>query len=255
MNTLSIVIPAFNEGPRIAGTVAEVLAEADRWCHRCEILVVDDGSTDDTGVAVTRLVRAGLSVRLLRQERRAGKGAAIRRGVAESLGALVLLTDADLATPIDQMGRLLSRIAEGADIAIASRAAPGARIMVHQAVLRELSGRLFNRLVRMTLLPGITDTQCGFKLFRGPLARALFAESVVDGYAADVEVLSLARRAGFTIAEVPVEWSHVRGSKVRLLRDGARMGWELADIWRRHAVMPAEQPPQAVPAERAATTQ
>jgi len=175
--------------------------------------------------------------------------------VAESLGALVLLTDADLATPIDQMGRLLSRIAEGADIAIASRAAPGARIMVHQAVLRELSGRLFNRLVRMTLLPGITDTQCGFKLFRGPLARALFAESVVDGYAADVEVLSLARRAGFTIAEVPVEWSHVRGSKVRLLRDGARMGWELADIWRRHAVMPAEQPPQAVPAERAATTQ
>ena len=255
MHTLSVVIPAFNEGPRIAGTVAEVLTEAERWCHRSEILVVDDGSADDTGAAVAHLIRTGLPVRLLRQERNLGKGAALRLGVAESRGALVLLTDADLATPIAELGTLLGYIAEGADIAIASRGAPGARILVHQALLREMSGRLFNRLVRMALLPGITDTQCGFKLFRGPVARALFADCVIDGYALDVEVLSLARRAGLTIAEVPVEWSHVRGSKVRLFRDGARMGLELADTWRRHTLMPIAHPPRpVVMAERAAST-
>jgi dolichyl-phosphate beta-glucosyltransferase len=105
----------------------------------------------------------------------------------------------------------------------------------------------------MTLLPGIRDTQCGFKLFRGPEARALFSECTVDGYAADVEVLSLARRAGLTIAEVPVTWSHVRGSKVRLFSDGARMGWELAEIWRRHAVKPAERPRPVMAPGHAAT--
>jgi dolichyl-phosphate beta-glucosyltransferase len=253
MQTLSVVIPAFNEGPRIARTVCEVLSEAQRWCHRPEILVVDDGSSDATGPSVDRVAQRGLPVRLLRQGRNLGKGAALRRGVAESRGALVLVTDADLATPIAEVGRLLAYIAHGADIAIASRAAPGARVLVHQAALREVSGRVFNRLVQMTLLPGITDTQCGFKLFRGPVARALFAECAIDGYAADVEVLSLARRAGLTIAEVPVTWSHARGSKVRLFSDGARMGLELVDIWRRHALRPAPVATPVAIAERATT--
>jgi len=253
MFTLSVVIPAFNEARRIAGTVRDVLSEVDRWCHRCEVLVVDDGSTDGTAAVVSRLSRDGLPVRLLRHDRNRGKGAALRAGVAESRGALVLLTDADLATPVAEIGRLLGRIADGADIAIASRAAPGARILAHQAPLREMSGRAFNRLVQMTLLPGIQDTQCGFKLFRGPEARALFAECIVDGYAADVEVLSLARRAGLGIAEVPVVWSHVQGSKVRLFTDGVRMGAELADIWRRHTLQPAPLPQFTMAPGHAAT--
>lgn len=253
MYTLSVVIPAFNEGPRIAGTVLEVLSETERWCHRCEVLVVDDGSTDDTGAAVDELRLAGCPVTLLRHDRNRGKGAALRTGVAASRGALVLLTDADLATPIAEVGRLLGYIAGGADVAIASRALPGAQILVHQAPLRALSGRAFNRLVRLTLLPAIHDTQCGFKLFRGPEARALFRECRVDGYAVDVEVLSLALRSGLTIAEVPVRWSHVRGGKVRLLADGARMGWELADIWRRHLLRPSPRPQAAlVPGHAAA---
>ena len=254
MYTLSVVIPAFNEGRRIAGTVRDVLAEVERWCHRCEVLVVDDGSTDGTGSIVAQLSEAGHDVRLLQLGRNRGKGAALRLGVAESRGALVLLTDADLATPIAEIGRLLAHVGGGADIAIASRATPGARILAHQALVREMSGRAFNRLVQMTLLPGIRDTQCGFKLFRGPEARALFSECTVDGYAADVEALHLARRAGLTIVEVPVTWSHVRGSKVRLFTDGARMGWELAEIWRRHALKPAAQRPQPVMAPGHAAT-
>lgn len=253
MHTLSVVIPAFNEGHRIAAAIDEVVAEVERWCYRCEVLVVDDGSTDDTAAAVTGLRHYGVPVRLLRHDRNRGKGAALRLGVRASRGALVLLTDADLATPIEEIGGLLGYIARGADIAIASRAVPGSRVLVHQAALRELSGRVFNRLVRTVLLPSIRDTQCGFKLFRGPVARALFAECAIDGYAIDVEVLSLAYRAGLTVAEVPVQWSHVAGSKVHLFRDGVRMGWELVDIWRRHAPTPVLQPSRRMTAERAAS--
>lgn len=251
--TLSVIIPAFNEEGRIAGTVETIRQGIQRWCADGEIIVVDDGSTDLTPQIMMELAAAEHQVRFFRHTRNRGKGAALRLGVRHSRGALVLLTDADLATPIDDLGRLLEEIVNGADLAIGSRAMPGARILVPQGLLRQYSGRLFSRLARLTLLPSVVDTQCGFKLFRGPVARSLFAQSVIDGYAIDVEILSLAAEAGLVIAEVPVVWSHVAGSKVRMCRDGFRMGWDLMTIWaRRWLHQRPREAPHTVSAERVA---
>jgi len=238
MDNLSVIIPAFNEGRRIAPTIDRILGEIARW-RPYEIIVVDDGSTDATRDIVTGMARDGLPVRLLCQDRNKGKGAALRLGVGESRGELVLLTDADLATPISELTKLVGYIEGGADAAIGSRALDGSRIVVQQTTLRQWSGQVFNLLVRFALLPGICDTQCGFKLFRGAVARSLFAESVVDGYAVDVEILSLAVRAGLAVVEVPVEWSHMDGSKVQVYPDGARMAWDVFGLWRKLWLKPA----------------
>lgn len=233
MIRLSVVIPVFNEQHRIEPLLKTVDAATRSWRSAREIIVVDDGSTDGTGAALAAAARDGIPITVLCHERNRGKGAALRRGVLASHGALVLLTDADLATPIGELRVLLARIAEGADVAIGSRGVRGSRILVPQSRFRQWSGHVFNRIVRLILLPDIADTQCGFKLFRGPAARALFARSVIDGYTIDVEILRLAAAAGLTIAEVPVTWSHMEGSKVRVLRDGVRMGRELLGIWNR----------------------
>jgi len=249
---LSVVIPAFNEEGRIVGTIETIRRGVRRWCSDCEIIVVDDGSTDLTPQIMMEMAATERQVRFFRHTRNRGKGAALRLGVRHSRGSLVLLTDADLATPINNLARLLQEIVNGADVAIGSRAMPGAHILVHQGVLRQYSGRLFSRLARLTLLPNIVDTQCGFKLFRGSVARSLFAQSALDGYAIDVEILRLATEAGLVIAEVPVVWSHVAGSKVRVCRDGLRMGWDLMAIWtRRWLQHRPREVPTVVPAEGA----
>ncbi len=220
---ISIVVPAFNEEKRIEKTVRAIFDYMVMTHGLCEFIIVDDGSTDRTCEIVARMQREGLSIRLLQNGKNRGKGHAVRHGVVASTGDMVLVTDADLATPIEEMEKLVEEIRQGADIAIGSRGLRASQLIVRQPFYRELPGRVFNLLVRGVILPGIRDTQCGFKLFRGPLARKLFARATIDGFAFDVEVLGLAMRASCRLAEVPVRWSHITQSKLRLGRDGVAM--------------------------------
>lgn len=215
---VSLVIPAYNEEKRLPGTLARVgeylrSRPPEEW----EVLVVDDGSTDRT-VEAGRRAAADLPARceIVRLPANRGKGAAIREGVALSRGDRVLLSDADLSTPIEEWERLR---AAGTPIAIGSRALDEATVRRRQAWHRRALGKLFNRVVRALTVGGIRDTQCGFKLFDGELARDLFARARIDRFAYDVEILALARARGIAIAEIPVLWYNSPESKVSVVRD------------------------------------
>jgi len=232
MLAISVVIPAFNEERRVGSTLEAIADYLDAAGLEHEIVVVDDGSRDRTAEVVREAAARHPRIRLTTLARNSGKGAAVRAGVAATAGDEVLFTDADLATPITELPKLRARLAEGYDIALGSRAVPGADIRVRQHPARELMGRTFNAIVQGLVLAGYADTQCGFKLFRGALARELFARSRVDGFAFDVEILLLAR--GRRVAEVPVVWRHVEQSKVSPGVDAARMLWDVLKLrWRR----------------------
>jgi dolichyl-phosphate beta-glucosyltransferase len=220
---ISMVVPAFNEERRIERTITIIAEYMNRQRSPYDIIVSDDGSVDGTGDIVMALQRRPLPIQLVRNPRNEGKGSAVRRGVSVSSGDLVLVTDADLATPIEELEPLLAQIRAGADIAIGSRGMRESRLVRRQPIYREMMGRLFNVLVQLTILPGVFDTQCGFKLFRGPVARRLFEHATIDGFTFDVEILGLAARAEYRLAEVPVRWSHVNHSKVSLGRDSVGM--------------------------------
>lgn len=230
----SVVIPAYNEAGRLPRTLelVNIFLRSGQWPH--EILVVDDGSQDRTAEVVRAFAAVHPEVRLLQQPRNRGKGAAIQAGVAATRGELVLFSDADLSTPIEELPRLEAALADGAAVAIASRAVAGARIEEHQPFYREWMGKSFNRMVQWLVLPGLHDTQCGFKLFRGEAARALFPQLTIPGFGFDVEVLYVARRQGLVIREVPVAWRNSRQSKVSPLRDAWRMLGDLFRILWRH---------------------
>jgi glycosyltransferase involved in cell wall biosynthesis len=231
---ISVVIPAYSEERRIAASLAAITSYLEHGQEDYEILVVDDGSRDATAATVEQaLPAAGGRVRLLRMPENRGKGAAVRAGVLASRGAEVLFCDADLATPIEELAKLRASLSDGYDIVIGSRALVGSDIRVRQHATRELMGRTFNVIVRMLLIGGIRDTQCGFKLFRGPAARELFAAASVDGFAFDVEILLLSR-SRYRVTEVPVVWRHVEPSKVSPGRDAARMLVDVLKLsWRR----------------------
>lgn len=234
---LSVVIPAYNEARRLGPTLDRVTeylrARRDREAGRegeHEVLVVDDGSTDDTAQRVE--AHPDPVVRLVRQPENRGKGAALRRGVAESRGERVLLCDADLSTPIQDVERLAAHLDDGADLAIGSRAVEGADVQRHQPFYRELMGKIFNRIIRLLGVRGLRDTQCGFKLLDGEVARRLFRELRTEGFAFDVELVWLARRHGLRVDEVGVRWIdspdtrvHAVYDSVRMLRDVLLMRW------------------------------
>jgi len=228
---LAVVVPAFNEAARIAPTLARLLDFLERRGEPFEVVVADDGSTDDTAGAARRFEDRGVAVVRLPENR--GKGAAVRAGVAATRPARVLVTDADLSTPIEELPRLEEALRD-ADLAIGSRAVPGARIPVRQPFYRELAGRTFNLLVRLAGVRGVRDTQCGFKLMDGDWARTLAGELTVDRFAWDVELIWLARRRGLRVAEVGVEWRNDPASKVRFLRDATRMLADVLRFRRRH---------------------
>ncbi len=213
---LSLVIPAFNEEKRLPVALARIA----EWLRShtpplaSEVLVVDDGSSDRTAaVAEKTAAGLGLSFRVIRLPENRGKGAAVRAGVLEATGAHVLVTDADLSTPIEELDKLLSA---GAPVAIGSRGVDTTLVKERQSLFRVASGRVFNLLVRLLVVSGIRDTQCGFKLFSRDAAREVFSRATVDRFAFDVEALLLARRLGYRIAEVPVLWFNSPDTRVGL---------------------------------------
>ena len=210
---LSVVIPAFNEAGRLPATLARVREHLAGRGVAFELIVIDDGSTD----ATTDAARAvPFPIQVMRHAVNRGKGHAVRTGMLAASGALRLMTDADLSTPIEELGRLEAALDQGFDVAIGSRALAGSRIEVHQPAYREAMGRLFNRLVQALLLPGLQDTQCGFKLFTAAAASTAFGACRLDGFCFDVEALYVARRRGLRIAELPVVWRNDAATRVGL---------------------------------------
>lgn len=232
---LSVVIPAYNEERRLGATLGALKAFLRRRRLSAEVWVVDDGSNDGTPALVRRAARSWRGLRLLALGSNQGKGAAVRAGVLAARGREILFSDADLSTPLEELDALRRALRAGADIAIGSRALDRARIGVRQPLYRELAGRLFNRVVQAFGVPGIQDTQCGFKLFKAPVAKRLFAAQQVPRFGFDVELLFLARRAGYRVAEVPVRWINSPETKVRPIRDGGRAFLDVALIRLYHA--------------------
>ena len=225
---LTVVIPAYREGERLRETVERVAAECGSAVAGFEIIVVVDGSEPDTLRVLEAVSQPGL--RILVNDRNRGKGFSVRRGMLEARGRYVVFTDADLSIPIETARPALAALEAGADVVIASRLMAQGEEHGPRARGRHLMTRAFNLLVRATMLPGITDSQCGFKAFRGEAARDLFGSQRIDRFAFDVEVLWLARRRGFRIVEVPVTVANYSQSSVRRVLDSVSMVRDLARI-------------------------
>ncbi len=227
---VSIVFPAYNEQDRLEPTVRSYVDYFRRRGASVEAIVVDDGSLDGTASLAAELADEYPELRLLRLAENRGKGYAVRSGVVNARGRLVLFADADGATPVEEVERLEDAIAAGADIAIGSRALRSRAVRVSSRLHRRIVGRAFHLLVRVSGVDEISDTQCGFKLFRGAVAQALFSRMHMTGFSFDVELLIMARHRRYRVAEVPVNWAHQPGSRVNLVTDSARMAFDLLRI-------------------------
>ena len=225
---LSIVIPAFNEEARIRSTLDQVIAFLVSRPYSWEIVVADDGSADATARLVGEIAEGRPEVKLLRLPHR-GKGWAVKHGMLSAAGDCRFLCDADLSMPIEQVERFLPTQSGEAVIVVGSREAPNSR-RIGEPMRRHLMGRFYNWLVRLVAVPGISDTQCGFKCFPGEQATALFQRQRTNGFAFDVEILFLARQSGMTVTEVGIDWYFREESKVRPLLDSVVMTWDLIKI-------------------------
>ena len=229
---ISVVIPAYNEAERLGSTLERAVEYLSRRSLSYEVLVVDDGSRDRT-VEVAEAF-AGNGVQVIRHERNRGKGAAIKTGLLASRGAEVLLSDADASTPIEELEKLERYLPE-APVVLGSRSVAGADIRLHQPFYRELMGKTFNRIIRLAGVRGLNDTQCGFKLLAGEVARELGAELTVDGFAYDVELVFLARRHGHPVVEVGVIWVDSPDSRVDPIRSSLSMLRDVVRMRFRHS--------------------
>lgn len=227
---LSVVIPAYNEADRIEQSLTEIFRYLAEVSQPAEILVVDDGSTDATAEKVSALAQSRPELRLLRQPCNQGKGAAVKAGVLASQGDWILISDADLSTSLSELPRFLTALADGFDLAVGSRQIAGAKVLRYQPWLRQLAGILFGFAVRLLLPVGVVDTQCGFKLVRGPSGRRLFERLSISGFCFDVELLVLARQFGLRVIELPVSWRNMAGSKVSVARHLPQVAREILRI-------------------------
>jgi len=219
---LTVVIPAYNEARRIAEPLGRVGTYLRRHHPASEIVLADDGSTDGTADVVRSLTaELGIALRVLPSAVNRGKGNAIRRGMVAARGALVLMTDADLSTPIEELDRLLEAVHAGADVAIGSRKMAGAVIETHQPWLRESMGKVFTWLTQRFVVD-VSDVTCGFKVFRREAAHAVFSQVTLDDWSFDAEALFLVRYLGYSLVEVPVRWRDATGTKVRRGRDAVQ---------------------------------
>ncbi|HEY7928205.1 MAG TPA: dolichyl-phosphate beta-glucosyltransferase [Candidatus Dormibacteraeota bacterium] len=226
---ISFVIPAYNERDRLPATLGIVRDYFDAAAEEYEVIVADDGSRDGTVAFVESVVEHWPQLSVAALPRNQGKGAAVRAGMLRARGEQRAFSDADLSTPIEELPRLRQRLRGNCTVAIASRAVPGSTIGVHQPGRREMMGRAYNRMVQLLVLPGLHDTQCGFKVFTAEAAAACFEPLRTTGFGFDAEVLLRARRRGWEIAEVPVQWDHRDDSRVSALRDS---GMVLLDLVR-----------------------
>jgi dolichyl-phosphate beta-glucosyltransferase len=230
---LSIIIPAYNEGQRLGrglSRIREYFADQPVGIAGIEIIVVDDGSTDDTAQIAQQWARAIPSLRLVSNGKNRGKGFSVRHGILEARGRVAIFTDADLSSPIEESAKLLTAIQAGNDVAIGSRAIDRSLISVRQSRFRESAGIIFNGFVRLfTGLP-IHDTQCGFKAFVRERCGVVFEQQRIERFGFDPEVLFLAQRHGLRTAEVPVRWAHDPGTKVHMVRDSLLMLGDLVYI-------------------------
>ncbi len=243
IDSLSLVIPAYNEAGRLPPNLEKIAAWAQGQSRTVDLILVDDGSTDGTAELARQVLADRLPLLTLTNQPNRGKGYSVRRGMLEAGGQAALFTDADLSTPIQEADRLVAALEAGADVAIGSRTAKGSHIELHQPWYRELAGRTFGLVTRLIALPGISDSQCGFKCFRREAAQAIFPHQTLQGWAFDVELLVIARKLSYQVAQVPVAWYNDPASKVHMLTDGPRM---VADMlrarWRHRGLRPTPRP-------------
>jgi len=218
---MSLVVPAYNEQSRLPATLEKLRAFLQKQPSRYEVLVVDDGSRDRTTAIVEEAMASFPELRLLREQHR-GKGHAVRKGMLAAVGQYVMFCDADFSMPVEEVVKFPKSLADSYQIAIASREVKGAR-RIGEPWYRHLMGRVFNLLVRLLAVPGLQDTQCGFKCFTLEAAREIFGMQVIDGFGFDVEVLYIARKLGIPITEVPINWYYSSSSRVDPIKDTARM--------------------------------
>jgi dolichyl-phosphate beta-glucosyltransferase len=228
--TYSIVIPAYNEGERLGATLEKVLAYVGQHGWDAEVIVVNDGSRDNTAELVRAYAERNHNLRLVENPGNRGKGYSVRHGMLQARGEVIVFSDADLSSPIEEMPKLLAALAAGADIAIGSRWMQADLQSKRQSLLRQLFGRIFNLLLRLTLGLRFKDTQCGFKAFTRQAARAILPLQRIEGWGFDPEILFLAHKFGFRVQEVAVRWAHSEGTRISPLIDGARMFQEMVRI-------------------------
>jgi glycosyltransferase involved in cell wall biosynthesis len=228
--TYSIVIPAYNESIRLRATVEKILAHLQEQGWDAEILVVNDGSTDDTAAIVQAFAAQNHAVRLVQNPGNRGKGYSVRNGMLQASGEILLFSDADLSSPIEESDKLFAAIAAGADVAMGSRWLRTELQTQRQPLYRQVYGRLFNFALRLILGLHYRDTQCGFKAFTRRAAHSIFPLQHIERWGFDPEILYLARKFGLKVKEVPVKWAHREGTRLNPLRDGIRMFGEMLKI-------------------------
>jgi glycosyltransferase involved in cell wall biosynthesis len=225
---LSIVIPAYNEEYRLPKTLEQVYAFLKKQSYTSEVLVVENGSQDRTFEVAQAFAQQHPLVSVIKEQQR-GKGLAVRRGILQTHGEYRFMCDADLSMPVDEINSFLPPALPNADIVIGSREAPGA-VRYNEPQYRHLGGRAVNTMIRLLALPGLNDTQCGFKCFRAPVAEELFRLQTLTGWAFDVELLYLARLRGYSIVELPIHWYFNPQSKLNVFQDAIKMGMDILTI-------------------------
>ena len=227
---LSIVIPAYNEEKRIGRTLEKVMGYLKTKDYECEIIVVNDGSTDSTREMIRKFEGMDSMLSVIENKIGKGKGYSVRRGMLEARGKFALFSDADLSTPIEEIEKLIYWLEKDYDIAIGSRDLPDSQVEIHQSFLREGMGKIFNKIMNLIVFTGFKDTQCGFKCFKRHVVNKVFSKQRINGFAFDVENILIAMQHGFRIKEVPVRWLNSPYSKVSVVRDPALMLYDLFRI-------------------------
>lgn len=228
--TYSIVIPAYNESARLGGTLEKVLAYVHSQGWNAEVIIVNDGSRDNTAEIAGQFAEKDAIVRIVNNSGNRGKGYSVRNGMLHSRGRIVIFSDADLSSPIEEAAKLMDALESGADIAIGSRWLRAETQTQRQPLHRQIMGRVFNLLLRSTLGLKFKDTQCGFKAFKQRAAQTIFPLQKIERWGFDPEILFLARKFGFRVEEVPVLWGHSGGTRIHPLIDGSRMFVEMLHI-------------------------